>query len=168
MKVKELIKVMQDIGHFEDELAVTEMVRDKNSPMGMRYRDVAPVCAVSTGDEGEIFYIVASKMPEMHGETEKPLEPMAEAPAAPEPVNTGFLGLYSGQETEGHPYPVVFAEKRGKPDYDLAKMKGLDGETVIVVFNSKRSNKAIYSGKVRECPNIYQLCEKEYPVLLVT
>lgn len=159
MKVKELIKVMQDIGHFEDEVAVTEMVKDKNSPMGMRYRDVAPACAVSTGDEGDIFYIVCSKI--------KGMDSFKKDEPEPQPANTGFLGTYSGQETEGHPSPVVYAEKKGKPDYDLNKMKGLDGENIIVVFNSKKSNKVIYSGKVRDCPNIYVLCEKQYPVLLV-
>ena len=79
----------------------------------------------------------------------------------------GFLGTYSSQDNEGYNEAVMYAVHKGKPDYSsLDKMKMLGPDNLIVVFKSNRSIKPLFYGKVKDC-DIYDLCGKQYPAILV-
>lgn len=46
----------------------------------------------------------------------------------------GFLDMYSGQETEGHSYPVFFDAPTGHKSYDLSKMVSLEHGAKLIVY----------------------------------
>jgi len=66
MKVRDLIQIMQDIGHLDDEVDVVELIQSPEGGFFPIYRDIGKVCGVSAGDKGDgPFSIVCSKLPEM-------------------------------------------------------------------------------------------------------